>query len=188
MQLVQYVADHLAIPKESLDPRYWGGWHSNTNDCFICPKYIKQEDTFLHQIRDVPPAALVEHWLFTNPKHLNRIHIGSVPPATRDEKDRKNSSNKITFKSTWKREFCWLEWYFRRAETSRIVLKVNSNPRQLNATEMAKILDADATLKEHAKNDLALEIKSFEVGDANVSSVRRLLQECFKTISNLRIT
>merc|ERR1719412_667209 len=54
-----------------------------------------------------------------------------------------------------------------RAETSRIVLKVNSNPRQLNATSMAKILETDTTLKEHAKNDLDLELESFEVGDAN---------------------
>lgn len=54
-----------------------------------------------------------------------------------------------------------------RAETSSIILKVNSNPRQLNATDMAKILDADTTLKEHARNDLGLELKSFEAGDAN---------------------
>jgi len=54
-----------------------------------------------------------------------------------------------------------------RAETSRIVLKVNSNPRQLNATAMAKKLEADTTLREHAKNDLGVEIENFEVGDAN---------------------
>ena len=54
-------------------------------------------------------------------------------------------------------------------------MKVNSNPRQLNATSMAKILETDTTLKEHAKNDLDLELESFEVGDANVSSERRLL-------------
>merc|ERR1711988_758567 len=47
----------------------------------------------------------------------------------------------------------------------RIVLKVNSNPRQLNATSMAKILESDNTLREHAKNDLGLEIDNFEVGD-----------------------
>merc|ERR1719150_76434 len=49
-----------------------------------------------------------------------------------------------------------------RAETSRIVLKVNSNPKQLNATAMAKILDADASLKEHAKEDLGIDISSFD--------------------------
>ena len=72
--------------------------------------------------------------------------------------------------------FFRLEWYFCRAETSSIILKVNSNPRQLNATDMAKILDADTTLKEHARNDLGLELKSFEAGDANVSLERRLLE------------
>ena len=51
---------------------------------------------------------------------------------------------------------------FLRAETSRIVLKVNSNPKQLNATAMAKILDADASLKEHAKEDLGIDISSFD--------------------------
>ena len=55
-----------------------------------------------------------------------------------------------------------------RPETSRIVLKVNSNPRQLNATSMAKLLEADTKLREHAKNDLGVEIKSFEVGDEKV--------------------
>jgi len=49
-----------------------------------------------------------------------------------------------------------------RAETSRIVLKVNSNPKQLNATTMAKILDADASLKEHAKEELGIDISSFD--------------------------
>ena len=39
---------------------------------------------------------------------------------------------------------------------------------------MAKILDADATLTEHAKNDLGLTIDGFEVGDAKVSYKRRL--------------
>ena len=51
---------------------------------------------------------------------------------------------------------------FIRAETSRIVLKVNSNPKQLNATTMAKILDADASLKEHAKDELGVDISSFD--------------------------
>jgi len=54
-------------------------------------------------------------------------------------------------------------------EASRIVLKVNSNPRQLNATEMAKILESDQNLREHAKNDLGLDIENFEVGDEKSS-------------------
>ena len=62
------------------------------------------------------------------------------------------------------------------------MLKVNSNPRQLNATSMAKLLETDVTLKEHAKNDLDLELESFEVGDAKVSSERRLLEDCLKII------
>ena len=51
---------------------------------------------------------------------------------------------------------------FLRAETSRIVLKVNSNPKQLNATTMAKILDADTSLKDHAKEELGVDISSFD--------------------------
>ena len=52
-----------------------------------------------------------------------------------------------------------------RPETSRILLKVNSNPRQLNATSMANLLEADRSLREHAKNDLGVEIDSFGAGD-----------------------
>ena len=55
-----------------------------------------------------------------------------------------------------------INFKFPRAETSRIVLKVNSNPKQLNATTMAKILDADASLKEHAKEELDIDISSFD--------------------------
>jgi len=52
-----------------------------------------------------------------------------------------------------------------RPETSRILLKVNSNPRQLNASSMANLLEADASLREHALNDLGVEIESFGAGD-----------------------
>jgi len=52
-----------------------------------------------------------------------------------------------------------------KPETSRILLKVNSNPKQLNATTMAKILENDAALKEHAKEDLGIEIDSFGAED-----------------------
>ena len=45
------------------------------------------------------------------------------------------------------------------------MLKVNSNPKQLNATTMAKILDADASLKEHAKEELDIDISSFDAED-----------------------
>ena len=67
-------------------------------------------------------------------------------------------------------DFCDFVAIF-RPETSRIVLKVNSNPKQLNATSMAKILEADTALKEHTKNDLGIEIESFEVGDEKVQMV-----------------
>lgn len=67
-------------------------------------------------------------------------------------------------------DFCDFVTIF-RPETSRIVLKVNSNPKQLNATSMAKILEADTALKEHTKNDLGIEIESFEVGDEKVQMV-----------------
>ena len=77
---------------------------------------------------------------------------------------------------TWKQsEYCGFWTVVFRPETSRIILKVNSNPRQLNATTMAKLLEADTTLREHANNDLGVEIASFEVGDANVSTVATCL-------------
>ena len=36
---------------------------------------------------------------------------------------------------------------------------------------MAKILEADNALKEHTKNDLGVEIESFEVGDEKVNDI-----------------
>ena len=36
---------------------------------------------------------------------------------------------------------------------------------------MAKILEADNALKEHTKNDLGVEIESFEVGDEKVNGI-----------------
>jgi len=55
-----------------------------------------------------------------------------------------------------------------RPETSRILLKVNSNPRQFNATKMAWLLEHDTSgLKEEVKNGLGLEIESFGAGNAD---------------------
>lgn len=52
------------------------------------------------------------------------------------------------------------------------MLKVNSNHRQLNASTMAKILEKDTSLKEHAIKDLGIDIDSFEAEDkVNVVSV-----------------
>lgn len=50
-------------------------------------------------------------------------------------------------------------------ESSRLVLSVHANPRNLNASAMAGILNADTTLAEHANRDLGINIKSFEAGN-----------------------
>ena len=58
---------------------------------------------------------------------------------------------------------------YHRPETSRIVLRVGSNPRQLSAGQMAELLEKDAALREHASADLDLDLESFAAGDAEVS-------------------
>merc|ERR1712180_317427 len=50
-------------------------------------------------------------------------------------------------------------------ETSRLVLSVHANPKNLNATTMAALLNADSTLTEHARRELGITIKSFEAGN-----------------------
>jgi len=50
-------------------------------------------------------------------------------------------------------------------ETSRLVLTVHANPKNLNATTMANLLNADSTLAEHARRELGITIKSFEAGN-----------------------
>lgn len=49
-------------------------------------------------------------------------------------------------------------------ETSRLVLTVHANPKNLNATTMAALLNADTTLAEHARRELGIDIKSFQAG------------------------
>ena len=72
---------------------------------------------------------------------------------------------------------------FLRAETSRIVLKVASNPKQLNATTMAKILDADASLKEHARDELGIDIASFDAEEKVKDDLVSLPQyQCVLTV------
>lgn len=49
-------------------------------------------------------------------------------------------------------------------ESSRLVLTVHANPKNLNATTMAHMLNSDTTLAEHAQRDLGININSFEAG------------------------
>ena len=74
--------------------------------------------------------------------------------------------------------FILISKYNFRPETSRILLKVNSNPRQLNATSMANLLESDASLREHARSDLGVEIDSFGAGDEVIISHFRLYCVC----------
>ena len=72
------------------------GWHRNTNNW---SKYIKQEDSLLHQWEMSPRCtALVAHWLFTIPKHLNTHQISSSRVTRREGSDN-FWSNKIIFKT-----------------------------------------------------------------------------------------
>jgi len=52
----------------------------------------------------------------------------------------------------------------RQPKSSQLELKVHANPRNLNASTMAGILNADSALTDHANNHLGINIKSFEAG------------------------
>lgn len=51
-----------------------------------------------------------------------------------------------------------------RPEQSRLLLKVNSNPQGLNATSMADKLASDPTIRQHASQDLGVDIDNFAAG------------------------
>merc|ERR1719341_1590785 len=52
----------------------------------------------------------------------------------------------------------------RQPKSSQLELKVHANPRNLNASTMAAILNADSALTDHANNHLGINIKGFEAG------------------------
>merc|ERR1719356_1539825 len=52
----------------------------------------------------------------------------------------------------------------RQPKSSQLELKVHANPRNLNASAMAAILNADSALTDHANNNLGINIKGFEAG------------------------
>ena len=52
----------------------------------------------------------------------------------------------------------------RQPKSSQLELKVHANPRNLNASTMAAILNNDSALTDHANNHLGINIKGFEAG------------------------
>ena len=52
----------------------------------------------------------------------------------------------------------------RQPKSSQLELVVHANPRNLNATTMADLLNADVALADHANNHLGINIKGFEAG------------------------
>jgi hypothetical protein len=46
-----------------------------------------------------------------------------------------------------------------------LVLTVHANPKNLDASNMAELLNADPKLAEHAARDLNINIESFEAGN-----------------------
>merc|ERR1712037_116293 len=52
----------------------------------------------------------------------------------------------------------------RQPKSSQLELKVHANPRNLNASTMAAILNADSALTDHANSHLGINIKGFEAG------------------------
>ena len=53
---------------------------------------------------------------------------------------------------------------------------MHANPRNLNASTMAAILNADSALTDHANNHLGINIKGFEAGSKVGELVESLLR------------
>jgi len=62
----------------------------------------------------------------------------------------------------------------RQPKSSQLELKVHANPRNLNASTMAAILNNDSALTDHANNHLGINIKGFEAGSKE-DAVTRVL-------------
>merc|ERR1712130_971096 len=60
----------------------------------------------------------------------------------------------------------------RQPKSSQLELKVHANPRNLNASTMAGILNADSALTDHANNHLGINIKGFEAGSKEEAVTR----------------
>merc|ERR1719189_3282676 len=60
----------------------------------------------------------------------------------------------------------------RQPKSSQLELKVHANPRNLNASTMAAILNADSALTDHANNHLGINIKGFEAGSKEEAVTR----------------
>jgi len=60
----------------------------------------------------------------------------------------------------------------RQPKSSQLELKVHANPRNLNASAMAAILNADSALTDHANNNLGINIKGFEAGSKEEAVTR----------------
>jgi len=60
----------------------------------------------------------------------------------------------------------------RQPKSSQLELKVHANPRNLNASAMAAILNNDSALTDHANNHLGINIKGFEAGSKEEAVTR----------------
>merc|ERR1719193_1640355 len=60
----------------------------------------------------------------------------------------------------------------RQPKSSQLELKVHANPRNLNASAMAAILNNDSALTDHANNPLGINIKGFEAGSKEEAVTR----------------
>jgi len=70
----------------------------------------------------------------------------------------------------------------RQPESSRLVLTVHANPRNLNASSMASLLNKDTGLTEHASRDLGINIHGFEAGSQDGVTSMPILQDRSKIL------
>jgi len=165
--------------RERLDVKKPGPFYTNSPNNFFLDKLLPEAETkdeeemeedlgqTEYELREkkamtadlasyTEPAAQQPDWLYVNIK-------GRFRSLTQAEELRRYVADHLELPLEVFSEF--------RPETSRIVLRVSSNPRQLSAGQMAELLEKDAALREHASADLDLDLESFAAGDAESAVV-----------------
>jgi len=172
---------------ERLDVKKPGPFYSNSPNNFYLDKLLPDDSQSVEDLDEDPGQTEYEYPLLSSQESRDKKGL-QEPLLSYSEPDPEDNgylciNTKTRMSSMSQAHSLWQyvadhlnlpkdAFSYSQAETSRIVLKVKSNPRQLNASSMAKILEKDESLKEHAREDLGIEIDSFEAeGQVSVVSV-----------------
>jgi len=181
--ILYYNPDNEPIPVESvfdrrerLDVKKPGPFFTNSPNNFFLDKLIP-EDFSTKQLTGNEGAGQTEYEFPLSPQSRPKKDIQTLLtiPETHTEEDILTIHyNRMDLETQADRLVTFIAQHLglepsafslaSQPESSRLVLTVHANPKNLNASTMAAMLNADTTLAEHAQRDLGINIKSFEAG------------------------